>query len=107
MSKWDVSNFDNWTPQDIPEGFLALEAGNSVDYITGGWRSIRPIWEQPNCTNCMMCWVACPDSSILVKDGEMVGIDYDHCKGCGLCAVECHFQALDMMNETEALEAGL
>jgi pyruvate ferredoxin oxidoreductase delta subunit len=24
-----------------------------------------------------------------VNDGKMVGFDYDHCKGCGICAEVC------------------
>jgi pyruvate ferredoxin oxidoreductase delta subunit len=27
--------------------------------------------------------------AVIVKDGKMVGIDYDYCKGCGICALEC------------------
>jgi pyruvate ferredoxin oxidoreductase delta subunit len=27
--------------------------------------------------------------SIDVKDGKMVGINLDYCKGCGICALEC------------------
>jgi Pyruvate/2-oxoacid:ferredoxin oxidoreductase delta subunit len=33
--------------------------------------------------------VSCPDSSILVEAGKVVGIDDKHCKGCGICAKEC------------------
>ena len=102
---WDVSNYDNWTPDEIPVGFAALEAGNSVQYITGGWRSMRPVWNQDACTSCMLCWIACPDSSILVKDGAMVGIDFDHCKGCGVGVKECRFNALEFVTEAEAKEA--
>ena len=105
MSEWDVSNFDNWTPSEVPAGLVALEAGNSYQYITGGWRFMRPVWDATKCTNCMLCWVACPDSSVLVEDGVMVGIDLDHCKGCGLCVKECRFNALEFITEAEAKEA--
>jgi pyruvate ferredoxin oxidoreductase delta subunit len=37
----------------------------------------------------MICWVYCPDSAVIVKDGKVQGFDYDHCKGCGICAHEC------------------
>jgi pyruvate ferredoxin oxidoreductase delta subunit len=70
-------------------GGVVYEAGNSVEYITGGWRSFRPIRDMEQCTHCMICWVYCPDSAVLVKDGKVVGFDYDHCKGCGICAQEC------------------
>lgn len=105
MVKYDVTTFEKWTPEDIPVGVVCPDAGNSVLYLTGGWRSNRPIWNQDNCKQCMLCWAYCPDSSILVKDGEMTGIDLDHCKGCGVCVTECKFGALDLIPETEAKEA--
>jgi pyruvate ferredoxin oxidoreductase delta subunit len=105
VKTFDVETFDSWKPNDFPVGFAVPDAGNSKYYLTGGWRSNRPVWEAENCTNCLLCWAYCPDSSILVKDGEMIGIDYDHCKGCGLCAVECRFDALSMILESEAKEA--
>lgn len=75
--------------KDIPEGGIILEKGNSVEYKTGEWRSMRPIWTKEGCVHCLTCWVFCPDGSILVEDGKMAGIDYDHCKGCGICVREC------------------
>jgi len=43
----------------------------------------------------------------MVKDGKMVGIDYEHCKGCGICANECppKASAIKMVLETEARKA--
>lgn len=75
--------------RDIPIGGLIVEAGNSHEYVTGGWRTFKPIHKPENCINCLTCFYFCPDSSILVKDGKVVGIAYDHCKGCGVCAREC------------------
>ena len=101
MKMLDLNTFDKWRPEEIPVGF-SCNAGTAEQYITGGWRSNRPIWDNLTCTNCMMCWVVCPDSSILVKDGQMVGIDYDHCKGCGVCVHECKFDCLQLITEAEA-----
>jgi pyruvate ferredoxin oxidoreductase delta subunit len=78
---------DGW--KDIPRGGLILEAGNARAYETGGWRALRPLWDQEACIQCMTCWVYCPDSSIMVEDGIMVGIDLVHCKGCGVCVQVC------------------
>ena len=74
---------------DLPEGGIMPDAGNSVEYNTGDWRTDRPIWDKDKCISCLICWMFCPDSSIKVEDGKVVGIDYDHCKGCGICAEEC------------------
>ena len=99
----DVSDFDAWESKDFLPGAIVADAGNSVLYLTGGWRSDRPIWDEDTCTSCMLCWIHCPDSSILVDDQKMTGIDYDHCKGCGICVAECRFDALRMVPESEAL----
>ena len=46
----------------------------------------------------------CPDSAILVEDAKVVGIDLEHCKGCGICAAECppKVKAIKMVLEREA-----
>ena len=89
--------------RDIPIGGLIPEGGTSHKYKTGGWRTFRPIHDKDKCINCLLCWINCPDSSILVKDGKVVGIDLDHCKGCGICAKECpdKVKAITMVAEAE------
>lgn len=70
----------NW--QDLPIGGLIVDAGNAAEYDTGDWRAFRPVVDAEECTDCMFCWLYCPDVSIIVEDGAMGGIDYEHCKGC-------------------------
>ncbi|WP_456455956.1 pyruvate synthase subunit PorD [Thermovibrio sp.] len=85
--------------KEMPIGAVIPEPGSSEKYNTGEWRAWRPVFEAEKCVNCMLCWVFCPDSCILVKEEKMVGIDYDHCKGCGICAHECPTKALEMKPE--------
>jgi pyruvate ferredoxin oxidoreductase delta subunit len=90
--------------KDLPIGGFMLKAGNAREYMTGEWRSAtKPKWFPERCIHCLFCWVYCPDAAILVKDGKMTGIDYDHCKGCGICAKECPAKgkALEMVSESE------
>ena len=77
--------------QEIPIGGMILEAGNSVAYQTGDWRAFRPVRGEADCTDCLQCWLFCPDSSISVdaEHGQMTGFDLEHCKGCGICAAVC------------------
>ncbi|HUS59493.1 MAG TPA: 4Fe-4S binding protein [Planctomycetota bacterium] len=77
----------NW--KEVPLGGIIPEAGTSDEYETGSWRTYRPTHDAGKCINCLRCWIMCPDSAIQVKDGKVTGIDYKHCKGCGICAFEC------------------
>jgi pyruvate ferredoxin oxidoreductase delta subunit len=93
--------------KDVPRGGLILKAGNAKEYETGDWRTYKPVWDKEKCSNCMICWVFCPDASIIVSEGEMSGIDYKHCKGCGICAHECPRKCIEMTLDTgENGEAG-
>jgi 2-oxoacid:acceptor oxidoreductase delta subunit (pyruvate/2-ketoisovalerate family) len=53
------------------------------------------------CTECDNCLIFCPDVSVLVRgQGEFgYAIDYDYCKGCGICFMECPRNAITMMDE--------
>ena len=85
--------------KELAEGGIITEAGNAREYRTGDWRTFIPRWDESKCSQCLTCWVFCPDSSIEVKEAKMVGIDYDHCKGCGICAVQCPKKAIAMEKE--------
>ncbi|MBI3038917.1 4Fe-4S binding protein [bacterium] len=75
--------------KELAPGAIIPEGGTSAKYITGGWRSKRPVWQKDACIQCLSCWILCPDSSVLASGGKITGFDYDHCKGCGICAHEC------------------
>lgn len=83
-------------------GGTILEAGNSIEYETGSWRSSRPVLDEKKCSHCMLCWVFCPEGSVLVKDEKVVGFDLAHCKGCGICSTECPRKAITIVDELNA-----
>jgi len=67
-----------------------LAAGSAAEFETGDWRlGEKPVWHPETCIQCLICWIACPDVAVNVKDSKMTGFDYKHCKGCGICAREC------------------
>ncbi len=99
MSKWDVSKINEWKSDEFPLGAVIPETGNADDYVTGGWRSERPYRDDDKCTQCLLCWVFCPDTSVMVKDEKVYDFDLDHCKGCGICAHECPADAIEMVPE--------
>ena len=90
------------TWKEMPIAGMVVEAGNIQQYETGSWRTYRPVQVEGRCTDCLRCWILCPDSAVLVEEGKMAGFDYDHCKGCGICARECppKAQAIEMKLET-------
>jgi pyruvate ferredoxin oxidoreductase delta subunit len=99
MKKWDITGIDNWGWEKAPMGATVLTAGNADDFNTGDWRSEKPVWEEGKCRQCLICWINCPDSSITVKDEKRGEFDYEHCKGCGICAKICPAGAIVMVSE--------
>ena len=96
-----MSKIPGW--KDLAIGGIIPKGGTSIEKDVSGWRTYRPLHDADKCINCMRCWILCPDSAILVKDGKVVGIDYEHCKGCGICAHECppKVKAISMKLESE------
>jgi pyruvate ferredoxin oxidoreductase delta subunit len=93
-----VSPDVNW--KEITKGGTIADAGNAETFKTGDWRSMKPIWNQEKCRQCLLCYPVCPDVSILVgQDGKRKDFDYDHCKGCGVCVKVCPFKAIDFVDE--------
>ncbi len=85
--------------QDLPAGGI-VSAGSSTRARTGDWRtSGRPELTQPRCVNCLLCWLYCPDSAIVLDGSTIDHIDYDVCKGCELCVEVCPVGALAMVPE--------
>jgi len=66
---------------------------------TGQWRLKRPEIDQGRCTKCLMCWLHCPEASVGRGDGNRVWIEYDYCKGCGICGAVCPVKAILMVKE--------
>ncbi len=53
------------------------------------WRINKPVHNSDVCINCFNCWVYCPDGAILARNEKLTGVDYVHCKGCGVCVEVC------------------
>lgn len=83
-----------------------FEAGHLMG-DNAGWRLLRPVIDADACTGCLTCYMDCPDGAIYkthAEDGVAVAVDLGFCKGCGICAKECKFDAIAMESEREAVE---
>ncbi len=59
------------------------------------------------CTECDNCLIFCPDMSVLKRPDRDFGyqVDFDYCKGCGICFAECPRGAITMVDEDQPIEA--
>ena len=93
----DITKINEQTRhQDLTEGLMMFDGGNSKLFLTGEWRTNTPVFYAELCKQCLLCAPVCPDSSIPVADGKRGEFDLDHCKGCGICMEVCPFDAIKM-----------
>ncbi len=60
-------------------------------------RTIRPVIDPQKCSHCNLCYIFCPEGSII--RGENFKVNYAYCRGCGICARECPRSAISMIKE--------
>ena len=62
--------------------------------------------ERERCNRCVwVCGTFCPDNAIHVDAEGYPDIDYDHCKGCLVCVVQCPRHAIEAVPEQLAAAA--
>jgi Pyruvate/2-oxoacid:ferredoxin oxidoreductase delta subunit len=79
----------------------------TFDEVKGGLTEDNALFEARrclscgNCFACDNCYSVCPDNAILkLGSGSYdYAIDFDYCKGCGLCMEECPCGAIEMEPE--------
>lgn len=83
---------------EVPVTAIARPARGSAGR-TGLWRTERPLIDRSRCVKCLLCWLYCPEGAIIRGEDDAVEIDYEYCKGCGICANECPVKAIEMVPE--------
>ena len=67
---------------------------------TGNYRTgVRPEAELAKCVDCLLCWLYCPDSAIVLDGTRFAGVDLEICKGCEICSEVCPTGAIEMVAE--------
>ena len=114
LPKHELAEFDlmnTWYYSDAPRTVrpqLELARRQSTfDEIVGGLDESTALFEARrclscgNCFSCDNCLGVCPDNAIVKTGtpGRPYTIDYDFCKGCGICAAECPCGAIQMVPE--------
>jgi 2-oxoacid:acceptor oxidoreductase delta subunit (pyruvate/2-ketoisovalerate family) len=106
-----VEHLNTWYYADAPRSVqpqLELARRQSTfDEVVGGLDGATALFEARrclscgNCFSCDNCYGVCPDNAVikLGAPGEPYAIDYDFCKGCGICAAECPCGAIEMIPE--------
>jgi len=87
-----------FTWRSLPPAAM-ISVPTSMMYKTGSWRISKPVIDRDKCTKCLLCWVFCPDMSIKRLPDNSVEVDYEYCKGCGICAEECPVKAITIVEE--------
>jgi 2-oxoacid:acceptor oxidoreductase delta subunit (pyruvate/2-ketoisovalerate family) len=78
----------------------AVAASEAVQPETAGWRTgLKPLADLDACINCLLCWLYCPDSAVLLDGTTFVGFDERYCKGCEICAEICPVNAVAMVRD--------
>ena len=95
-------------PATVRPRLAAARRTGTFDEVTGGLDESTALFEARrcmscgNCFGCDNCYGACPDNAVIKTGPGGPGdyeIDYDYCKGCGICAAECPCGAIAMVPE--------
>ena len=112
-AKNEAASFDKlnpWYYSDAPKTVQPMldliRRQSTFEEVQGGLDEGNALFEARrclscgNCFECDNCYGVCPDNAV-IKHGPGKGFDfnYDYCKGCGICVVECPCGAIKMVPE--------
>jgi NADPH-dependent glutamate synthase beta subunit-like oxidoreductase len=112
-SKHELASFDNlntWyyddAPQTVQPQLDLVRRQTSFDEVIKGLDEENALYEARrclscgNCFECDNCYGICPDNAVVkLGPGKRFAFNYDYCKGCGICALECPCGAIRMEPE--------
>ena len=85
---------------------VSKEFRTSQKEVYGNLTTEQALGEAQRCFSCGMCdycdncYLFCPDGSVVKQEnGQINIIDYEYCKGCGICVNECPIGMMEMEKE--------
>jgi 2-oxoacid:acceptor oxidoreductase delta subunit (pyruvate/2-ketoisovalerate family) len=112
--KHELASFDKlntWyyadAPRTVQPKLEAARRRKTFEEVVGGLDESDALFEARRCLSCGTCFSCdncygvCPDNAVIKRGepGELYEIDYDYCKGCGICVAECPSGAIQMVPE--------
>jgi len=97
MVTWEEINpaYFNLEERIEPRGIPIPQRVESFEEIYSGFSEAEALKEAQRCFSCGTCpecdncLIFCPDAAISRVPGSRYQINYDYCKGCGICVAEC------------------
>ena len=95
-------------PKTVRPRLDEVRRQSTFDEVVQGLDQSNALFEARRCMSCGSCFACdncygvCPDNAVIKLDptgSYAYEIDYDFCKGCGLCAQECPCGAIEMVPE--------
>jgi 2-oxoacid:acceptor oxidoreductase delta subunit (pyruvate/2-ketoisovalerate family) len=85
-----------------PRGTSIPERVRNFEEVYSGLDEATALHEAQRCFSCGLCpecdncLIFCPDAAISRQAGGRYQINYDYCKGCGICVTECPRNAISI-----------
>jgi len=96
---------------NMPPGGVIVNPGNmAAKDLSASRQGFLPAFEREKCIDCAQCDMVCPDFCFVWENGvdkrgrpamNLVGINYQYCKGCIKCVEACPTDALKEAREVD------
>jgi 2-oxoacid:acceptor oxidoreductase delta subunit (pyruvate/2-ketoisovalerate family) len=115
--KHELATFDTlntWyysdAPRTVQDQLEPARRASGFDEVVAGLDDSNALYEARRCLSCGTCFSCdncfgvCPDNAVIklaeaADPRDSYEIDYDFCKGCGMCVEECPSGAIQMVPE--------
>jgi NADPH-dependent glutamate synthase beta subunit-like oxidoreductase len=87
-----TNNPDPLTPKESVKSFKEVAEGIDASQMAA---EVDRCFKCGTCTECDLCFLLCPDISLVKADKKGYTVKMDYCKGCSICATSCPRNVID------------